>query len=334
MDDETPLPTLVTSTGVATTTDPTDDSESGASTSSTGPSTTGLIPDFGEQDRDCNGEVDFLFVINRAYYMETYWERFHAAFPKFIDDVFETFASYDMHFMAIDGTQRWGMAPCLEQCELTEGSCAPIGPANYPCEPYFEESITDCDEMFGAGVVFPAGFGAANRDCGALEGRRFISTDQPDAVDAVKCIGQMGYGTSIASATTGMLQAVSHGTPAWQCNGGFLRDDAMLVVVYFEEPDAPTCTPSPPGEWAEIFKEAKSGNEDRLLFIGLIDDSSSDAPTVCPGGSGTYGTCPEEFLHYYVKHRIEGSYCADDYSPYFDAGLEMLEALCDPDVPT
>lgn len=334
--DDHPQPTFATTTSSLTDSSPTTADTAGESSTATTStvSSTGIVPDFGEGEQSCNGKIDFLFVINRAHYMGPYWNRFHAAFPGFIEDVFETFVNYDMHFMAVDGIQGWGVYDCIEPCKQTNGTCQQI--PDFPCDPYLNDTISECDEISGAGVVFPAGVNAANQDCGAIEGRRYIASDQPGAMESVKCIGQMGYGLmgTWAYATTAMLQAVSKGTPAWECNGDFLREDAMLVVVYFEEPDAPKCTPSPPGEWAAILSEAKGGDEDSLLFIGLIDDSSSDAPTVCPGGSGAYGTCPEAFLHYYVRHRVEGSYCADDYSPYFAEGLELLEALCDPNIPT
>lgn len=330
----TPQPTLATSTGsISSSSDSTTDDTLDSTTSTSQASTT-TVPDFGELGRDCNGQIDFLFVINRAHYMEPYWERFHAAFPQFIDNVFETFANYDMHFMAIDGTQGWGVFECVEQCEQTNGTCELV--PGFPCDPYLNDTVSECDGVYGAGVVFPAGFGAANHDCGALPGRRFISADQPGALDSVKCIGQMGYGTSTALATASMLEAVKQDSLGWECNGSFIRDDAMLVVVYLEEADGPPCKASgSPGEWAEIIYEAKGGDEDRVMFIGLIEDSASELPTVCPGsGTENYGYCPAEFLHFYIKHRIEGSYCADDYGPYFEAGLKMLENLCDPDIPT
>ncbi len=334
---DSPQPTLVTSTtGVDEgSTDELTTTDTSATTSSSSSTTT--LPDFGEGEDHCNGKIDFLFVIDRGWYMNkpTHWDRFHAAFPKFVDDVFTTFEGFDMHFMAIDGAGGWGFSYCEEPCKEV-GTCDVI--PDFPCERYINDEVMGCDSTtHGAGVVFPTGIDSANQDCGALDGRRFIVSDQPNALDAVKCIGQMGYvpESEFTAPTRHMLQALTPNTPAWDCNGDFLRDDAMLAVVYLGELQASPCVPSPPGEWANIVYEAKGGNKDRVMFIGLIDDRSSELPVICPGnGTENYGLCAAAFLHFYVNHRIEGSQCADDYAPYFEDGLEMLAQLCDTNIPT
>lgn len=331
----TPEPTLVTSTTEANSTEQPASTSSGPSSTSSTSSATTALPDFGAGDDFCNGKIDFLFVVNRAHYMEPWWGRFHAALPGFIDRVFDTFDGYDMHFMAIDGIGGWGVSACAEPCQQN-GSCDEI--PGFPCERYIHDSVQGCDlKTHGAGVIFPTGIGAANRDCGPLEGQRYISSQQVDAVDAVKCIGQVGYGLpgEWAYAIGDMLHAVTPKSPAWDCNGDFLRDDAMLVIVLLDQKDAPPCFSGPPGEWAEIIYGAKGGDKDRVMVIGLLDDSSGEGPTICPGsGSEDYGLCTASFLHHYVKHRIEGSRCAEDYTPYFDAGLDMLGQLCEQDIPT
>lgn len=334
--DELPQPTLVTSTTGSDAVGSTDESASGSTSSTTtgSPGTTGLIPDFAEGVDHCNGKIDFVFLINRAHGMGLWWDRFHAAFPGFVDEIFETFEGYDMHFMAIDGVGGWGVSECIEPC-LESGVCDEV--PGFPCERYINDEVGGCDwQVHGAAVVFPTGIGSANRDCGALEGRRFISSDQPDAIEAVKCIGQMGYSLpgDWTRGTSDMLHALTPHSPAWNCNGDFLRDDAMLAVVYYENDGNPPCHPGSPGGWAETVYAAKGGDRDRVMFIGIINDYTSEAPTVCPGGSGSYVLCAANFLHFYVTHKIEGSRCEEDYSPIFDAGLEMLRLLCDQDIPT
>lgn len=335
--DELPQPTLVTSTTGSDAVGSTEESASGStsSTSTTGsPGTTGLIPDFAEGVDHCNGKIDFLFMINRGHGMTPWWNRFHAAFPGFVDEIFETFEGYDMHFMAIDGIGLWGVSDCKEPC-LEAGVCEEV--PGFPCERYINDEVKGCDSNIqGAGVIFPTGVGSANHDCGALEGRRFISSDQPDAIEAVKCIGQMGntLPSEVPRGTSHMLQALTPHSPGWNCNGDFLRDDAMLAVVYYEDDDSVPCYPAPTGAWAETVYAAKGGDRDRVMFIGIINDKTSEAPTVCPGASGSYVLCAAEFLHFYITHRIEGSRCEEDYGPIFDAGLEMLRLLCDQDIPT
>ncbi len=332
VDDQTtqPTPTTSTTTGLpdsATTTDDTD------ATTGTGTVTTTTIPDFGDQELGCNGKIDFLFVIDRASWMEPYWDRFQAAFPPFLDELLATFANFDLHFMAVDATNGWGIGGCDEQCQQNNGSCYPLGPPDYPCDHYTSNPDTECETMGGA-VVAPAGFGSSNRDCGIVGDRRFIvGNEQPDLLDTVKCISQMGYGNSHAAAEVAMLWSIVPGSPPYHCNEGFLRDDAMLVIVFYSGFANDESPMGPPGKWAEEIYGLKGNDEDKVAIIGIIDDASSENPTVCPGGSGSYSYTPAAFLHFYVTHKIEGSLCAEDYSPYLDAGLDLVRELCDASIP-
>ncbi len=329
-----PTPTTSTTTGLPDvgTTDEPDPTTGTAGT--TGVSTTTTIPDFGDQELGCNGKIDFLFVIDRAHWMEPRWERFHEAFPPFLEELLATFANFDLHFMAVDATNGWGLFDCIEQCEHNNGSCAPVGPEDYPCDHYTSNPDTDCERM-GSGVIAPAGFGSSNRDCGVVGGRRFIvGNEQPDLLETVKCISQMGYGTSHSAAEVAMLWSLLPDSPPAHCNEGFLRDDAMLVIVFHSGFANDTSPMGPAGEWAEAIYDLKGGDKDKVAVIGIINDASSDSPTVCPGGSGSYSFLPAAFLHFYIKHKVEGSHCADDYSPYLDEGLELVRELCDADIPT
>lgn len=315
-----PDPTTTTDPDPTSTTDPTLDP-------------TAPIPDFGEHDLGCNGKIDFLFVIDRALWMESYWERFHAAFPPFLEDLLATFANFDLHFMTVDATNGWGLYECIEQCQENNGSCLPVGPADYYCDHHIDQD-TEC-EMMGSGVIATGGFGASNRDCGVVGDRRFIvGREQPDLLDAVQCISQVGYGTSDAGADYAMMWALTPDSPPAHCNEGFLRDDAVLVIVFFSALANQESQVGTPGEWAETIYDLKGGDKDRVAVIGIVDDASGDGPTICPGpGTGTYVHYPAAFLHYYIKHKVEGSVCADDYSPTLADGLEMIRVLCDAEIP-
>ncbi len=309
-------------------------------TTSQDPTTTTTVPDFGDTDLGCNGKIDFLFVIDREYGMHKYWPKFWAAFPTFIEDVLETFANFDLHFMVVDGygsmtadVSGWGMNECIEPC-ADNGTCYPTGPEDYPCEAY-EDGILETCGMKGSGIVFPAGFEAANRDCGVVGGRRYVdSREQPDLEETVKCISQLGYGYASSRPEVSMLWAASPDEKPAECNQGFLRDDALLVIVLYSYYGHESVE-GPPGLWAEKLYALKGGDQEKLAIIGLIDDGSYDEElAVCPPGGGTYWETAAEFLHFYIKHKIEGSLCATDYAPYLDAGIELLANLCDAEIPT
>jgi len=328
-----PSPTTSTSTGnpdPGTSEDPGTQTDSGTS----GPGTTTMIPDFGENELGCNGKIDFLFVLDRAHWMSPYWDRFQATFPPFLEQLLATFASFDTHFMVVDATNGWGMFDCIEQCQQNNGSCFPVGPADYYCDHHIDQD-TEC-EMLGSGVVENGGFGASNRDCDIVGNRRYIvGNEQPDLLDAVQCISQVGYGTSTSRADIAMLWALTPDSPSAHCKEGFLRDEAMLVIFFFSALADDDSIMGPPEQWAETIYSLKGYDEDQVAVIGIVEDSSGDAPTVCPGpGTGTYVEYPAAFLHLYIKHRVEGSVCAEDYSPALDAGLELVRVLCDAEIPT
>jgi len=337
---ETPQPTWITTTSG----DPAEltSGTSGTSeeTTTTGPGTTTMIPDFGDQ-LGCNGKIDFLFVIDRAEWMEPYVPRFQAAFPDFIDDVLESFPNFDMHFMAVDGRgsengqiSGWGLFDCQEQCPANNGSCVPMGPPEFPCEVYEDDDWQSCG-MKGAGITFPAGFEASNHNCGVVGGGRFVdSTQQPNLSEAVKCISKMGYSDSSTRPDAAMVWAVAPNSNAAACNQGFLRSDALLVIVYFTGFAPDQSQLGPPENWANIIYGTKADDEDQVIVIGLIDDTSAESPAYCGAGWGTYVSYSTAFVHLHIKHSVKGSICAEDYRPFFEEGLELIGERCDTEIPT
>lgn len=324
---EVPQPTLVTSTGEPDEPDPATTSMTSTSSSSS-PSTTTEIPDFGDLDKPCNGKIDFIFLIDRAHYMEPFWPRLNAAFPKFIDDVLETYDGFDMRFMTLDTLGGWGLPECESLC-AENSTCEPFGPADFPCNGYAQ--VTDCDSARGSGVHFPAGFQAANRDCGPIDGGRYVSTTQEGISEKVKCIGQVGYTSSSGWAYSDLAAALTPGTAGALCNGHFLRDDAMLFFLWIERTQAgPPCSYGPPGAWAETVYNAKNLDKDKVVALGIIDHEPLEDPQ-CWGAA----QCSTDFLKFHIKHRIIGSVCAETYVPYFEQSLDLLKSLCDPnDIPT
>lgn len=339
---EVPEPTLVTSTtGVeSSSTFEGSTDATGTQTTTGGPGTSGEIPDFGDGELGCNGKIDFLFVIDREFGMDEYWSRFWASFPGFIEDVLATFKNFDMHFMVVDGygsyegdVSGWGMPGCEEQCAENNGSCSPVGPADFPCDGYVQGAHETCG-MRGAGIVFPAGFEAANHECGVVGGRRYVvGSEQPNLADTVKCISQQGYGNANARAAPAMLSSILPEQPPSQCNAGFLRDDALLVIVYYTNYHEGGLDYGPPKQWAESLYTLKQGDEDKVAVIGIIWDYYSEG-SLCGPGSGSYADFSSQFLHFHVKHKVEGSLCASSYTAYLEEGLELIGELCDAEVPT
>ncbi|MGB1013702.1 MAG: hypothetical protein ACPG4T_06190, partial [Nannocystaceae bacterium] len=254
--------------------------------------------------------------------------------PKFV----EWFANFDTHWMVIDGQRSWGLTECDEYCAATnDQTCEPHGPPDYPCAPYTDGSITECDNIRGAGLTFPAGYESSNKRCELAGGERYIqSSIEPDLLDALTCTTTVGFSDTLTSAEWEMIEALkpTQTKVPGGCNLGFLRDDALLVVVFFTGYAATDSSlAGEPSEWAAALYDAKFGDQDKVAVIGIITDRSSEDPTVCPKIGSGYSSDVEEFLHYHIKHFVHGSICAEDYSPILLEGMEMALELCGAEVP-
>jgi len=335
-----PQPTTSTTTGSDEETE--EATTGGPTTTTTGlPDTTGILPDFGGEGLGCGGKIDFLFVLDRWKLSEPYWDRMDAALqevrPKFVN----WFANFDTHWMVVDGQKFWGLWECPDRCEETNGvTCTPFGPSEYPCEPYTDGSLTNCDSDVGAGRVFPSGFGASNQRCEIAGNNRYLSsTLESDLLSGLECITTAGYSDSYAVVELGMVEAL---TPTMTkvpggCNLGFLRDDALLVIVLFTpysgfEGSSPVGTAS---EWAEKVYAAKFGDKDKVAVIGIVHDYTQEEPTVCEkGGVLLNQTLVEQFINIQMTHSVFGSICAESYTPTLEDGMRLALELCGADPPT
>lgn len=340
---EMPQPTLGTSTSAPTSTSTGSTSEGDDDGSTTGhPDTSTVQPDFGSDGPDCNGKIDILFVFDRHWYVENHWLRLNyalaATLPKFV----EWFGGFDTHWMVAKIFTKWGIAACPEECAANEGeTCEPLGPPDYPCGPHTDDSLTECDTVIGAGATFPAGFESANKRCELAGGERYIqSSEEPDLLAALQCITATGWiDGAVGHAELGMVEALKPTMTKVPggCNLGFLRDDALLLIVYYSTwGGLGDSFAGEPAEWAEVIYDAKNGDKDKVAVVGIVTDKTSpEDQSICGKvGSVDYATAVEQFLHFEIKHAVPGSYCADTYVPYFEQGLELALALCGEQPPT
>ena len=259
----------------------------------------------GRLDDGCQG-VDLLFVIDNSGSMGPYQTNLGASVPGFIEAMRDSVPTDDYHVMIVDSTGAAG-----------EGKCA--------------------------GVL-----GAGNR--GTSSGAQCIVADQPNylagdaEIDALfPCLALTGIQGSSAEMVTGaMLNAVSPGFVAdGGCNEGFLRDDAILVVVVITDEFAGYGG----GGWANVLKSYKQ--EDGIVVLGLIGDNPADGdPFKYPASADMtpWGTLPDcapweyfsypneaspnpglvEFADAFDGNGFLGSICAADYS---DALLSAVDAI-------
>ncbi|MCY1009311.1 hypothetical protein OV079_27855 [Nannocystis pusilla] len=239
-------------------------SHSSTSSASSGIPDGGTPPDGGDKPPPgCMGKVDLVFSISSRWTMKGAQDWLKASFPGFIDTLETEFAGFDYHILVpMQGSGVWGIPSC-KGCVDT----CPAGPEDYPCG----AALEPCDTVQGAGITFSAGWDASNERCDLAGGHRYITAAQPDLASAFTCVASVGTsgGGLVAEAAVSTLRDEIN-APAG-CNAGFLRDDALLVVVAIDD----TWDEDSEGtaqDWADALVEAKGGDADAVVLLVITND--------------------------------------------------------------
>ena len=302
-----------------------------SSTTTDDPFTTGVVPDFGDAP-GCDGKIDLLFVLDRADTMVDEYPTLMASLPLFFETIQDEWDDFDVHIMnaPVHG-KVWGMWECEAQCAENNGAgCEPLGPADYPCWAYEEQNLNACDQTFGAGVTFPAAFFASNKRCELHGGNRYIVGDDPNLEESFECITNVGVSTINGSAPAqAMYTALSPELLAPDaCNEGFLRDDAMLVIVIVTD-TYETISQGEPEDWAATILELKGGDQDAIAVVLLNPDGFDVDNPVCdgPGDIDAFETPLVDFLELF-DNGIRGSICEPSFAPFFDEAAQLVVETC------
>lgn len=310
-----PLPMTMTSTG------PSEEAGDIEKLDLPDPDGTGLADD-GSEELGCQ-KVDFVFVIDSSGSMQDEQDNLLASFPGFIAAIENTLELDDFNLMVVDAGQ-----------VLAAG----------------------CDGTLGAGQVRSS----TGQDCMIAGGRRYATSEQADLVGAFTCMGSRGFdGSGDEQTMDSLLAAVGSLVGPGQCNEGFLRDDAILVVtIITDEEDSPldtsfnppldgSCEPADsdlnsvgdPASWHASLVAAKGGDEDAVVVLSLLGDC--DIAGSCPGialanpldpTSDVSGAEPAPRLRAFTEMFGFGSVgpvCADDYAPFFEEAVGMIDSACD-----
>jgi hypothetical protein len=266
-------------------------------------------------------KVDLLFVIDNSGSMEDEQANLIASVPGFIDAM----------AAELGDTEGYNVGVTTSDLYLGDISC--------PQE--------------GALITKTTGMGSSNAQCDPYSsGLRFM-TEQDDLPAKFGCAAQVGIsGDGNERPMQTMLAAVSPGISApGACNEGFLRDDAILVVVIItdEEDDhelvgcvgMTNVDPQPgsagePAQWFDGLVAAKGGNEKSIVVLSLVGPASGDmCPTLdkCTGGitgaevAQRIITFTEMFTYGFV-----GPVC-QPYGPFFQSAISQIKSACDDFVP-
>ncbi|MDC0720854.1 hypothetical protein [Nannocystis bainbridge] len=333
----TTAPPATTSTGAETTSTSTTggsstSGEDSAAASSTGnsDSSAGGIPDGGvppdggdKPPAGCKGKIDFMFTISSDWTMEDAQGWLKSSFPGFIGTLEGEFADFDYHILSANTSPLWGH-PIL--CANCEDFCPEV--PKYPCGVEHEP----CDEIRGAGVTYPIGEHASNKRCDLASGRRYITSGQPELEDAFTCIASVGIDGAANVAEVTVKAVASELNSVGSCNAGFLRDDALLVVVVVQD-TADENSEGTAQDWANALVDAKGGDADAVVLLVITNDIDD------PDGLCGYAGIPPGFHELrnwteLLPHSVFGSICNEQgYAGYFAEAAAKIKTQCDVFVP-
>jgi len=240
--------------------------------------------------------------------------------PEFITKIQAEFAEFDTHIMVTDTDDFWEM----DECSVCGPGCDPGGEP-----PLCGAELDTCDTTMGAGVTFPGGSDSSARRCELAAGR-YITSDDPDPIDAFLCVakvGSEGGGPRVADAMVAAMSSPLLGTNGYPpgCNQGFLRDDALLVVTLISD-QAEVDSSGPADAWLKALMDAK--HQDGEAFQLLVITTDRDIVGGLCGAYVGFANRLRTFVEI-VPHGEIGSICAESYGPFFNAAVTEVLKRCE-----
>jgi hypothetical protein len=291
----------------------------------------------GEPVQGCR-KVDFLFVIDNSGSMSDEQQNLINSFPTFINTIqSELEEAQDYHIMVVD-TDAYVFGGCELICPLFFNSC-PVALGDYQCG---VTKAAMCEDVLGAGVTFPKGQSSSKKDCQFSTGARYMDVSEPDLTGTFACAAKVGTGSTDdpEKPMQAMVNAVAPKGSAADCNYGFLREDAILVVTFItdEDDNAGDGSIGTVDGWRASLIAAKKGDESALVVLGLFGDSDQ-VDSICPpfNEEAKSGAEPSPRLRQFVdsfgERGVAGSVCADSYEEFFKKAVGIIDETCDGFIP-
>jgi hypothetical protein len=341
-------PGLSSGPGITSVSETTSGSSTGSDSSSTGPeddsagsvgstagASTGILRDVGAatdfdpgKPEGCKGKVDLLFLISRETRMQYAQEQLIASFPGFVKTIAERLEGFDVHIMAANPDGEWTGFVCQTEklCGTHWPDCFEDGD-NWDCMSSVQE-WQPCDSKLGAGVTFNAGPGTANKRCDLYDGNNYIVSGEPDPSVQFGCIAAAGIAGPLPATGDALIAAVSPElNKEGACNAGFLREDALLVVVIIDNAYDGESVSSPKTQYDAVIAAKKDPQAVVMLAITAFPPKEGEPldPNCIydDGNANNYLPLLEQFPY----HRREDA-CADSYVSFFEDSVAMIDEAC------
>jgi hypothetical protein len=252
-------------------------------------------------------KVDFLYVVDNSQSMAVKQEILARSFIGFSQIVQQTLGANDYQIMVID-TDALNVNDSLN----TSG----------------QPDADRCIGVLGAGLRT----GSEGQSCGIEGPQHYMLDQQSDAADTFSCLAKVGIlGDVDERPIDALLAATGAGSSqVGDCNAGFLRDDAVLVVTIITDEDDESSAGDPVA-WKSALLQAKGGKEEAIVMLGLISDI--DVEGGLPGGpcdaesGGAAAPRLNEFVSSFERGSL-GSICAPDYSSFFAQSVSVIDTAC------
>ncbi|MBL4688199.1 MAG: hypothetical protein JKY37_26660, partial [Nannocystaceae bacterium] len=262
----------------------------------------GAIPDAPDFDTACR-KVDFLFVIDNSGSMFTVQQALVNNFPVFIDGIQSTLDSVMSYQVGIVTTDQYS--------------------ANIP-------GCTGLPSL----VVQTGGGGSSNETCGPYADGFNYMTEADDLSATFACAAQVGTsGNAIELPMAAVEQVVTRteGGPG-QCNDGFIRDDALLVIVIITDEADGAGDPKgaqgvgsslgTPQSWFDTVVETKMGVPENVVVLSLINYAGGPCPPASPFSDGQNIA---DFTALFGENGFVGGICEPDFTPIFEAAIGVID---------
>lgn len=248
-------------------------------------------------------KVDLLFVIDNSGSMADEQAKLIANFPGFAAEIQSALVDVDSYHVGVVVTDNFGL-PFLDGVNSDAPECRVRGGlvtsnVNGTCAPY-------------------------------AEGSRFMT--QADDLDAkFACAANVGdTGSGYEEVAGAMLAAISPALNApGACNAGFIRDDALLVIVMISDENDDIESMGDPADWYAKVNTFKFNKPDNVVVLSLLWDDSNGNPNNCQLTSDEeHGTAIEAFTNMFTNGSV-GSVCVDSYQQFFSDAISVIDSACD-----
>lgn len=159
-------------------------------------------------------------------------------------------------------------------------------------------------------------------------------TSGPSLAEEFACVAEVGIkgntGEYQAGATLAALsdQLAQPG----ECNEGFVREDALLVLTLITDEDDDWSDPDTVQAWYDGLVATKDGIESNVVFL-LISGGSPKWPTCPPLDFNDNSGADESqkltaWAQMFTNHEL-GNVCESGYEDYLANALATIETACD-----